>query len=119
MPIYIGKYLADTLHLSRDQHGGYLLLIFAYWRLGRPLPDDDAQLAAIVKASPREWKKSLRPILQPFFTVSDGLWRHKRIDIELSMAVEKTTARSIAGKIGAEARWQSHHFANGNGHAVE
>lgn len=81
MPLFIGDYKKDTGRLTRDQHGGYLLLIMEYWSTG-PLADDDAELGAIALASPREWKL-LRPKLERFFTVADGQWRHKRIDEEL------------------------------------
>lgn len=102
MPLHIGPYVADTMHLSRDQHGGYLLLIFAYWRRGGPLPDDDAYLSAVAKASPQEWRK-LRAVLEPFFRVSNGVWWHKRIEAELSKAIKQTEAKRNAGRIGGEA----------------
>lgn len=105
MPLWIGAYLADTMHLSRDSHGGYLLLLFAYWRNKGPLLDDDEELASITKATPAEWRK-LRPRLVRFFTVADGHWHHGRADKELNRAgLHKATAVAKA-KAGAEARWK-------------
>lgn len=110
MPLWIGSYLADTMHLSRDEHGGYLLLIMTYWRTREPLPDDDKHLSAIVKATPKEWKL-LRPVLVKFFTCADGIWRHKRIEQELADATDKKLNAASKAKAGAEARWK-HHIKN-------
>jgi uncharacterized protein YdaU (DUF1376 family) len=112
MPLYIGDYMADTMHLTRDQHGAYFLLICAYWRNGGPLVDDDG-LAAIIKATAKEWQK-LRPVMARFFVVEGGMWRHKRIDAELDGAQMKSDRRSKAGAEGARRRWQSDGNANGN-----
>lgn len=112
MPLHIGDYHADTAHLTRDQHGAYLLILMAYWRRGGPLPADDARLAAITKATPAEWRK-LKPVLAEFFTEEDGHWHQKRADDELSKAKRLTEAKRAAGKKGAENRWQPNVSANG------
>lgn len=111
LPLFIAEYLADTAHLTRDQHGGYLLLLMAYWRRGGPLADDDGRLAQIAKASPAEWRR-LRGVLAEFFLVRDGQWHSKRSDAELRRAAEKMAAKSRAGSRGAAKRWQTHSQAD-------
>ena len=107
MPLWIGAYLADTTHLSRDEHGGYLLLLMAYWRARGPLPDDDKRLAAITKATPMEWRK-LRPVLAEFFTVTNGAWRQKRIEIEMATADARSGKAANKATAAAHARWEQH-----------
>ena len=104
MPLYIGDYLADTLHLSAEQHGAYLMLLMAAWRKGGALPDDDNQLSAIAKLSPQQWKKG-KPVLAAFFNVEGGFWRQKRLNAELAIAVESQQKKQAAGKAGALARY--------------
>ena len=106
MPWWIADYMRDTMHLTRDQHGGYMLLLGAYWTSGGALPDNDARLAAIVKATPAEWKK-LRPVYAEFFTIADGKWTSKRAEEELERArdlrqkrVERATRASHARRQG-------------------
>lgn len=104
MPLWIGAYMADTMTLTTQQHGAYLLLLFAYWRNRGPLDDDDEDLAAITKASAPEWKK-LRAKLSKFFVVADGKWTHGRADKELTTAGLRKAAAASKAKAAAEARW--------------
>jgi uncharacterized protein YdaU (DUF1376 family) len=104
MPLYIGDYLADTMHLNTGEHGAYLLLIMSYWRSGTPLPDDDKSLAGICKATTRQWKE-MKPALGAFFSVEDGVWRHKRIDAELEKAGNISATRRDVGARGGAAKW--------------
>jgi len=102
-PFCIGDYLADTMQLTTELHGGYLLLMLAYYSARRPLVDDDHVLAGIVKQPLERWKAAFRPHLVHYFNVAGGLWRHERIDREL----EKREARSEAGRRGMAARFQT------------
>lgn len=117
MPLHIGVYHADTVHLSRDQHGAYLLLLMAYWRRGGPLLADDARLAAIAKATSAEWRK-LRPVMLEFFTEADGSWHQKRADAELEKARRLTEAKAAAGAKGAAKKWHGHSKPDGKPHGT-
>lgn len=105
MPLWIGAYLADTMSLTTQQHGAYLLLLMAYWREEKPLPDDDDTLRSITKTDRAEWKK-MRPVLEKFFKVDAGVWWQKRANAELLIAKSNSDANSRRGKAGAKARWE-------------
>jgi uncharacterized protein YdaU (DUF1376 family) len=104
MPLWIGAYLADTMTLTTQQHGAYLLLLFAYWRNRGPLADDDEDLASIVKASADEWPR-LRAKLERFFVIEAGAWRHKRADDELKKAQDGRAKASDKASKAASAKW--------------
>jgi uncharacterized protein YdaU (DUF1376 family) len=104
MPLWIGAYLADTLHLTTLQHGAYLLLLMAYWRERSALPDDDEQLRSIAKLERSEWKR-LRPVLAKFFRVGDGHWWHKRVEKEMAAAEDRSSKAAEKALKAARARW--------------
>ena len=117
MPLYAGDYLADTTMLTRDQHGGYFLLILAYWRNRGPLPDNDEALAMASRSSVEDWVR-LRPVLARFFRVRDGVWRHKRIDDELEKAAERYDRTVERAKAGAAKRWSRQPGSNATSNAT-
>jgi uncharacterized protein YdaU (DUF1376 family) len=104
MPLYIGDYLADTSRLTTEQHGAYLLLLMDYWRSGR-LPDNDQVLAQITKLSSDAWSNA-RAMLEQFFSIEDGYWIHKRVEQELSQAVDNKTKNHQRAVDAANARWK-------------
>lgn len=109
MPLYIGDYLAGTSRLTTELHGAYLLLIMDYWMNG-PLPDDDDALASIAKMTPDAWSIA-RAKLEKYFSISDGVWKQKRIEEELAAAMEKKQKAREKAKKAASVRWNN---ASGN-----
>lgn len=124
MPLYPGDYLRDTMGLTTEQHGAYLLLIMAYWSNGGPLPDDDQYLASVTRLTMDRWM-AYRPVMQTFFqpepiaiAIANGIanhiangiakqqWRHGRIDAELARTSKIRQIRSEIGKKGVEKRWK-------------
>jgi uncharacterized protein YdaU (DUF1376 family) len=108
IPLNIGDYLADTGHLDRAQHGSYLLLLFHYWRTG-PLPNIPRQLARIAMMTIDEWNGEDGQTIMEFFTLGpvDGRLHQKRSDAEQAKRERISSARSVAGKAGADAKWQT------------
>jgi uncharacterized protein YdaU (DUF1376 family) len=103
MPVYIGDYLADTMHLSTEQHGAYLLLLFHLWRRGI-LQDDDVVLAQITGLPISTWS-ICRTVLAEFFEIHDGLWHHGRVERERIKVAAKQQSNSSRAKLGASSRW--------------
>lgn len=106
MPLYIADYLGDTLHLTTEQHGAYLLLLMAAWKRGGHVPDDEAQLAQITRLADR-WQTHASATVRAFFTHRDGMLWHDRVVDELHKAEALVHKRSRAGAAGAAAKWQN------------
>ena len=106
MPLFVGDYLSDTMHLTTEQHGAYLLLIMAYWKIQNHLPSDDNRLAAITKLTPDAWSMH-KALLEEFFdtTSRPGKWIHHRIDREIEKARIQRENATKRGKLGSDARW--------------
>jgi uncharacterized protein YdaU (DUF1376 family) len=105
MPVYIGDYLADTMHLTTEQHGAYLLLIFHLWRRAT-LPDDNTVLAKITGLDASSWS-SARPVLAEFFKIQDGQWRHGRVERERIRVAAKQETNVKKAKSAASKRWRN------------
>lgn len=86
-PLFIADYEADTLHLNAEEHGAYLMLLMAYWKSGKPLPDDPTILARTCRMTRRKWNRIATKI-EPFFARSNGFLVHKRVEAELAHARE-------------------------------
>ena len=99
MKLYWGDYHKATRHLTRDQHGAYMLLIGEAWRLGGTLPDDDALLAAWAICTPAEWA-TIKSTIMAFFSLRRGKWTHDRVREELASYETISRKRKSAGKAG-------------------
>lgn len=103
MPLYIADYLADTSHLSTEEHGAYLLLLMNAWTNEGVLPVNEERLRRITRMDRASWDASW-PELKTFFYEDDDQLRHHRLDAELVRAKANVKQRSEAGKASAEKR---------------
>lgn len=103
LPIFTDAYLADTRHLTTEEHGAYLLLLLCAWRTrGCSLKDDDRQLARIAGVGPARWRK-LKPVLIDFFTVEQGFWRQKKLTYVYETVSSKVARNRASGARGGRA----------------
>ena len=110
MPLYPSDYLADTVDLTAEQHGVYLLLLIHLWRRSDcRFPDD---LSFIRRLLPpmhgHSFNRLAPPILTRFFQLEDGCWTHKRVAKER----QKADKLSLKQSQNAHKRWAAHKEIN-------
>src|SRR5215475_10690428 len=95
MPLFSGDLLADTLHLSAQEFGAYMLLIIHAWKHDAKVPVEEAQ--RIARISNFNWPK-VRGQIEKFFDTSRVLnfWYHGRVAHELAHAAEISSKRKGA-----------------------
>lgn len=101
MQLYVADYLADTAHLTTEEHGAYLLLLFSYWQTGKPLRAD--RLSSVSRLSNERWTDVEKTLIE-FFHVSKGVWTHFRVEADLEKVESKSKKNSSAGKASAKAK---------------
>lgn len=115
MPFWTDAYLADTQHLTAEEHGAYLLLLMQAWRSPDcSLADDDDMLVRYSKLPAARWKKA-KPIIMAFWTIdpATGRWVQKRLLKERQKTVEK----SEKAKKSASRRWEKASKDDANAYA--
>lgn len=101
IPFFGDAYLADTRHLSLEEHGAYLQLMMIAWRSPDcSLPDDDSRLARMLGITASRWAK-LRPTIMAFWKLENGVWTQKRLRKERTFVEDKREKNSKAGRL----RW--------------
>lgn len=90
MPMFWDAYIADTTHLTTEEHGAYLLLLGAMWRRNGWVPDDDKDNARILGLTVAKWRKT-KARLSTFLTFENGeisqknllkIWKNTQEKIE-------------------------------------
>lgn len=103
IPLFADAYLADTTHLTTEEHGAYLLLMMAAWRQEDcALPNDDRKLARIAGLTRRKWSAVKDTILE-FWVVENGRIYQSRLRKERAWVDQKSNSSSKS----ARARWDN------------
>lgn len=100
LPIFGDAYLADTTHLTTEEHGAYFLLMLAAWRQDDcGLPDDPVKLARIAGLSLRKWKAGTGDVVMAFWHQAGGRWFQKRLS-ETRQFVDERSAKQADRRRG-------------------
>jgi uncharacterized protein YdaU (DUF1376 family) len=103
MQLYVSDFIGDTLQLSTEQIGAYMLLLMAMWNAGGKLPSDDAKLARVVRMSVKKWRSISVDMMGFFERDAETIW-HNRLTKELQKSERKTDLRAAAGAKGGTAK---------------
>ena len=99
LPLHVADYLADTSHLSTEQHGAYILLLLHSWQTG-PLHNDEKELAQIARMTPDQWRENRETLLRFWHKDCGDKWRNTRLEHERFRIIETSKRRSEAGSKG-------------------
>jgi uncharacterized protein YdaU (DUF1376 family) len=95
MPLYIGDFIADTMHLSATETGIYIRLIMHCWQHGT-IPRDPRKLALISHCDTRLWHKHEKTVLEFFDAVDASTVHHRRVTSELLRSDEISSKRKAS-----------------------
>lgn len=102
IPYFGDAYMADTRHLTLEEHGAYHLLLLIAWRSPKcALPNDDKRLAQMLGITGKKWS-ALKPSVMAFWMLTENGWEQKRLTKERRWVEEKSRKNRSA----AEARWE-------------
>lgn len=121
MPVNVPDFLADTLHLTREEVGAYTFLLMQEWMRG-PLPNEIDKLAVVTREKSgnarsipkkpekiRNARSITLALLKEFFSLgNDGHWRQKRLEIEKEKVMARAAVDHARAVKAAATRWKGH-----------
>jgi uncharacterized protein YdaU (DUF1376 family) len=108
MRFWVSDYLKDTGHLSHEQHGVYLLVLFKMWQRGGTLNDNDKENANLLGMTVSKWRKHkewLMAFLEAYGPDGARSITQKRLQIERNVAIENSERQGQRAKKAAAERW--------------
>ncbi len=104
MPLWTDAYLADTQHLTLEEHGAYLKLLMIMWRSpGCRLANDKQKLSKMLAIADRRFNK-IWHIVGDFFYESNGFLYQKKLSAVYETLNKVSEQRRRAGMKGAQAK---------------
>lgn len=102
MPLWTDAYLADTDHLSFEEHGVYLKLLMTIWRTpGCQIPNDQEWICRRLRVSKDLFETLVQPVLEEYLDNTGNHITSRRLQREYKIAQEKSLKQSVRAK----SRW--------------
>ena len=95
-------HIADTLHLSLEAQGCYILILFHTWNRNCQ-PFNEKELQSLLRITPRKWRK-IKDEIAPLFDLSEGTFKQKRLEKAWREALQRSEKAREAAKIRHEKR---------------
>jgi uncharacterized protein YdaU (DUF1376 family) len=108
LKITVRDLIADTQHMSAEAFGAFLRLLLWSWDQGRPVPNDDDEIARIIGMQVRAWRK-IRPVVAEKFRISARGWSNKRLEEERASALKLRETNKLRATKAANIRHYSKH----------
>ncbi len=120
LPLFTDAYIADTAHLTNEEHGAYLRLLMFAWRSPQcRLPNDDARMARMLGLSVGKWAK-LKVAVMAFWSLENGFWTQKRLAKEHEFVTKKVEQKRANGKLGGRPKpLENNEAAKANGSEIK
>lgn len=83
LPLFTDAYMADTLHLTHEEHGLYLMLLMTIWRSPDcKIPNDLEWVKRRLRATDQQMENLVKNLLDEFFTTTGNHITQKRLKEE-------------------------------------
>ena len=103
LPLWTDAYMADTLHLTHEEHGLYLMLLMTIWRAPAcKIPNDFTWVKRRLRATDDQMENLVKNLLDEFFITSGNHITQKRLKEEYEYVKKKAKKNSASAK----SRWQ-------------
>ena len=103
LPLWVDAYLADTLHLTHEEHGLYLMLLMTIWRSPDcKIPNDLEWVKRRLRATDQQMENLVKNLLDEFFITTGNHITQKRLKEEYEYVRKKAKKNSVSAK----SRWQ-------------
>ena len=95
-------HIADTLHLSLEAQGCYVLILFHTWNRNCEAFKEN-ELVKLLHITPKKWQK-IKTEIAPLFELEEGLFKQKRLEKTWKEALRRSEKAREAAEIRHQRR---------------